>query len=129
MRPLAHTHAVCQDFNLLPDASKVSFQIAPKQDLRRFLPNLPPAAAESICVDLVENFLAYPPSSRLTAADALHHPCFTEASELLVPPGYPETSHDVRYAATWKGRTLSDLLVMELNSTRVREYNTKEPLD
>lgn len=129
MCPLAHAHDVCQDFNLLPDASKVTFQMAPKQDLRIFLPNLPPATAESICVDLVENFLAYPPSSRLTAADALHHPWFTEASELLIPPEYPEISHDVRYTATWEGRKLSDLLLVVLNSKHAREYNTKGSLD
>ena len=127
--PLAHTHGISQDFSLLPDATKVTFQTAAKQDLRAFLPNRPPTTAESTCVDLIENFLAYPPSSRLTAVDALHHPWFTEASELLVPPGYPETLHDIRHIATWEGRTLSELLLLKLNPPHTCSYNTKESLN
>ena len=101
--------------------------MAPKQDLRIFLPNLPHATTDSTCVDLLDQFLAYESSLRLSAADALHHPWFTEAASLLLPPGYPEAPPDVRCVSTWEGRTLSDLLLAKLNLAHARDYNTEEP--
>lgn len=102
--------------------------MAPKQDLQTLLPNLPPAVSGSTCIDLIEKFLAYQPPSRLTAADGLRHSWFTD-SMLLVPPGYPETAHDVQYTTMWEGRTLSQLLLAKLNPSLTHKYNTNESLD
>ncbi|KZT73248.1 kinase-like protein [Daedalea quercina L-15889] len=125
------------DFGLLPDASKVSFQVAPKQNLQLLLPNVPASSstvhtdrpAESNCVNLVEKFLSYQPSMRMSAADALRHPWFTEAAPLVVPPRYTAASDDVQIEETWESQTLADHLIAILHPPPAPEYNREERID
>ncbi|KAK0185157.1 kinase-like protein, partial [Armillaria mellea] len=71
--------------NKLPDASRVQFIVVPAVSLEPILPHLPH------CNDgtphelhLLQSLLRYPPSSRITATDALAHSCF--ADRILIPP-------------------------------------------
>ncbi|KAI0778853.1 kinase-like protein [Trametes elegans] len=101
-------------FRQLPDAQKVTFVQVPPTDLRKLLPNLPPGGTHTEhedCLDLVSRLLAYPPESRLRAADALSCSLFQRGLPLLLPCDYPiENSVAVTVAEEWEGRTLGDLL-------------------
>ncbi|KAH9929789.1 kinase-like protein [Fomitopsis serialis] len=125
------TESSWPDFGLLPDANKISFQVVPKQDLRTLLPNLPPTTTPAHsdkrdCVDLIDRLLTYQPSMRLSAANALRHPWFTEAAPLLVPLGYTVASEDAQRVETWEGKTLVDLLLSKLQPSRAPVYNRED---
>ncbi|KAJ6606796.1 kinase-like domain-containing protein [Mycena sp. CBHHK59/15] len=87
--PLLHcyqvvTLSVVQAFRDLPGASSVEFTVVSRVPLVSFLPNLPPNSTPVL--DLIENLLAYPPTERLQARNALGHAWF--AGEVLLPHGY-----------------------------------------
>lgn len=125
------TESSWPDFSLLPDANKISFRMVPRQALRTLLPNLPPTTTPALsdqrnCVDLIDRLLTYQPSMRLSAANALRHPWFTEAAPLLVPPGYTAASDDAQGVEIWEGKTLADLLLPKLHPSRAPEYNRED---
>ncbi|KDQ62972.1 hypothetical protein JAAARDRAFT_362090 [Jaapia argillacea MUCL 33604] len=111
-------------FSELPDATKVTFKIVPPVDLQPLFPNHPlpePSHAPSPvmhfpCVeysltpfDLIHRFLVYPPSQRLSARDALHHPWFSAGPPLLLLSSLivndePPSSH--RHVALWEDKDL-----------------------
>ncbi|KAJ7053877.1 CMGC/CDK protein kinase [Mycena amicta] len=68
-------------FRYLPGSSSVEFTVVPRVPLEGFLPNLPPNSPEML--DLIQGFLAYPPSERLTASAAQAHQWF--AGGVLLP--------------------------------------------
>ena len=65
-------------------------------------------------LNLLQRFLLYPPSSRIRAQDALHHPWFTnEDSVLLLPKGYNlenEQHHLKTVVDEWQGKSLEEWL-------------------
>ncbi|KAI0652787.1 kinase-like protein [Cubamyces menziesii] len=100
-------------FKGLPDAQKVTFVQVPPVDVRRLLPNLPPADTQpehDDCFDLISKLLVYPPDLRLRAADALLHPLFTRGLPLLLPPNYPREQIGGFTVAEWHGHTLGEIL-------------------
>jgi len=114
-----------QEFEELPGASSVVFNIVPSVPLLPLLPNLPPssihpapndpASNTSPVVDLISQFLVYPAASRLRAEDAMQHPWFISAgSTLLLPKGYAlaRKTEDLKNIAVyeWKGKTLGEWL-------------------
>jgi len=64
---------IWQGYSTLPAVQYVRFAEQPFNMLRRALPNVIPSA-----VDLVKRFLTYDPNQRITAAQALQHPFFSE---------------------------------------------------
>jgi cyclin-dependent kinase 8/11 len=113
------------EFEELPGASSVVFNVVPSVPLLPLLPNLPPSSIHpspnditsktSPVIDLISQLLVYPPASRLRAEDAIRHPWFVDAgSTLLLPRGYalaPETE-ELRNIAVheWKGQTIGEWL-------------------
>ncbi|KAI0334016.1 kinase-like protein [Cubamyces sp. BRFM 1775] len=100
-------------FKELPDGHKVTFVQVPPVDVRRLLPNLPPADTQpehNDCFDFIAKLLVYPPNSRLRAADALRHPLFTRGLPLLLPSSYPRDQVGDLTIADWRGRTLQEVL-------------------
>ena len=100
----SHSSDLCQGFDVLPDASKVSFQDTPPTNLAGHLPNLPPESNISFdgshfpadepvdsALDLVHRLLVYPPDRRLNAANAQTHPWFKSVPHLLLPEDFPES--------------------------------------
>ncbi|KAJ7146425.1 kinase-like domain-containing protein [Mycena epipterygia] len=73
-------------FRDLPGASSVEFTVVPAVPLVSFLPNLP--SDSTTLLDLIEDFLAYPPPQRLKACDAVNHAWFT--GPILLPRGYSD---------------------------------------
>ncbi|KAF7340909.1 Lanosterol 14-alpha-demethylase [Mycena sanguinolenta] len=91
-------------FRDLPGASSVDFMVVPKVPLASFLPNLPANSAPVL--DLMEDLLAYPPTQRLSARDALQHAWF--GGQILLPPSYPD--EDERIVSELDGQNLTDVL-------------------
>ncbi|KAJ7275541.1 kinase-like domain-containing protein [Mycena haematopus] len=58
-----------------PEVSLKPFPRCPKVDLQQVLPKASPAA-----IDLLERLLKFDPAERISAADALSHPYFTETA-------------------------------------------------
>ena len=111
-RPQLQLSCCHQSFNCLPDVSRIEFHEAAPQPLHLALPHLPSPADESPA-SLIDGFLAYPPSSRLAATQALLHPWFS--IDLLLPTchfTHGNTAHDKRknWLTEWRGRTLADWL-------------------
>ncbi|KAF8808202.1 kinase-like protein [Phlegmacium glaucopus] len=118
------------EFDELPGAKSVVFNIVPPVPLSPLLPNLPPSsvlpstttsindteARKKSVLNLLQQFLLYPSGSRIKAEVALHHPWFTsEDSLILLPKGYNlENEIRVRHMKTvvdeWQGKSLEDLL-------------------
>jgi len=114
-----------QEFEELPGASSVVFNVVPSVPLLPLLPNLPPSSIHpspnditsntSPVIDLLSQFLVYPAASRLRAEDAIRHPWFVGVgSTLLLPRGYtlaPETEELKNIAVCeWKGKTIGEWL-------------------
>ncbi|KAH9897685.1 kinase-like protein [Cubamyces lactineus] len=100
-------------FKELPDAQKVTFVQVPPVDVRRLLPNLPPADTQpehDDCFDLISKLLVYTPDLRLRAGDARQHPLFTCGLPLLLPPSYPRERVGNLAVAEWRGRTLREII-------------------
>ncbi|KAJ7842248.1 CMGC/CDK protein kinase [Mycena olivaceomarginata] len=93
-------------FRELPGASSVDFMVVPKAPLVSFLPNLPSDSATLL--DLIENFLAYPPTERLSAYDALNHPWFD--GPILLPRASSNEARDERIVSELENQRLGDLL-------------------
>jgi len=78
-------------FSQLPGVKRVNFSMQPYNNLRQRFPHLSEA-----CFDLLNRFLTYDPQKRITAAEALRHPYFSESpppkDEALMPT-WP-SSHD-----------------------------------
>jgi hypothetical protein len=78
------------------------------------LPHLPPLtelSADESPVSLIDGFLAYPPPSRLLAAQALRHAWFS--TDLLLPPSHPgpgNTGETKNWLTTWQDKALADWL-------------------
>jgi cyclin-dependent kinase 8/11 len=113
-----------QEFEGLPGASSVVFNVVPSVPLLPLLPNLPPSSIHpspndptsniSPVENLISQFLMYPAASRLRAKDAIRHPWFIGAgSTLLLPKGYAlasETELNNVAVYEWKGNTLGEWL-------------------
>ena len=119
-----------QEFNELPGAKSVVFNIVPAVPLSPLLPNLPPsyvlhsattstndnASSEkptNLVLNLLQQFLLYPPGLRIRAKDALHHPWFTsQDSIILLPKGYSLENeyHHVKTVDEWQGKSLEEWL-------------------
>ena len=114
-----------QEFEELPGASSVVFNIVPSVPLLPLLPNIPPSSVHPLpndptsttspVVDLISQFLVYPATSRLRAEDAIRHPWFIGAdSTLLLPKGYTLPSGTEEFdnivVYEWKGKTLGQWL-------------------
>lgn len=97
---------VSQTFRELPGASSVDFMVVPKAPLVSFLPNLPSDSATLL--DLIENFLAYPPTERLSAHDALNHAWFD--GPILLPRASSNEARDERIVSELENQRLGDLL-------------------
>ena len=110
-----------QEYEKLPGAQSIVFNVVPKVPLAPLLPNLPPlslVSQASPVLDILAKFLQYPPSSRLTAEDALQHPWFTTSAILCLPQDYKldrsEFDDIVRYE--YNGRMFGELLNSKLTS-------------
>ena len=110
------------------------FNIVPAVPLSPLLPNLPSSsslrsAATStndnavseqpinLVLSLLQQFLLYPPGSRIRAEDALRHPWFTsESSIMLLPKGYSLENeyHYVKTVNEWQGKSLEEWLHLSL---------------
>ncbi|KAF7436081.1 hypothetical protein PC9H_002907 [Pleurotus ostreatus] len=125
-------------FKHLPDAQRVTFIETPRVQLKRFLPNLPPPPQEEVVdveiedyddeyeesdsetdvdddggdtpLNLIESLLAYPPSGRLTASEALCHLWFTVSPPILFPLGYSAHTSGILTSRDWEGNHLSHFL-------------------
>ncbi|KAJ8501879.1 hypothetical protein ONZ45_g11972 [Pleurotus djamor] len=118
-------------FDDLPDAKRVDFMETPRVELRRFLPNLPTPTDGGFEIDsedsddddgldmddsasplgLIEALLVYPPTNRLTAAEALTHLWFTVSPPIMLPPTYAMSrSSPVLTCTEWEGNTLGYFL-------------------
>ena len=106
------------------------FKIVPAVPLSPLLPNLPPSSVlhsattstngissseepTNSVLNLLQQFLVYPPGSRIQAEDALRHPWFTsEDSIMLLPKGYSLENkyHDVKMEEEWQGKSLEEWL-------------------
>ncbi|KDQ18232.1 hypothetical protein BOTBODRAFT_128323 [Botryobasidium botryosum FD-172 SS1] len=100
------------DFRNLPDAQKLSFTDVPAMPLSPLLPNLPnpeftPAGASPL--DLIQRLLAYPPTSRLSAQEALSHPWFA-SGDLVLPTGHPGPTYGEKTIASlkWQAQPIGD---------------------
>ncbi|KAI0082328.1 kinase-like protein [Panus rudis PR-1116 ss-1] len=125
--PTAESWPTFQD---LPHATKVSFVMTAPTNLHELLPNLPPesfpVSADSAFpspefkpapLDLIHRFLVYPPSLRLTAAEALSHPWFHTDLPLVLPPGYLPTGN-VKFVHELEQDSLEILLADVLSAIR-----------
>jgi len=63
-------------FSSLPNAKKMSFAVQPYNNLRQ---KFPPETLTEAGFDLLNKFLTYDPAKRITAAEALNHPYFSES--------------------------------------------------
>ncbi|KAH7339015.1 kinase-like domain-containing protein [Rhizoctonia solani] len=115
------TETTWPEFNTLPAASALVFNPMPPRPMRPLLPNLMPgetstaSAAGLDCmqdrdnvVELIQGLVRYPPPSRTTASDLLHHPYFRQGSSLILPPGY--VGADSGQAPQAESNTLADLI-------------------
>jgi len=101
-------------FQDLPDAQKLRFTDVPAVPLSPLLPNLPsseipPPAASPL--NLIQQLLAYPPSSRLTAQAALSHPWFASGN-LVLPTGHPGPTYGTKTVEglKWQGQHMEERL-------------------
>ncbi|CAE7145420.1 unnamed protein product [Rhizoctonia solani] len=97
------TETTWPEFNALPAASALIFNPMLPKPLRPLLPNLMPYEGASLTnnldcmpdrdnvVDLMQSLVRYPPQSRTSASDLLHHPYFHQGSHIILPPGYIDT--------------------------------------
>ncbi|KAF9027134.1 kinase-like protein [Hymenopellis radicata] len=97
------------DFDQLPDASRVEFNVVPAVPLDASLPNL----NDDTELDLIYALLKYPPSSRLPATEALNHGCF--AGDILVPPELIQVEKKSYVHQTAEGSSLGRLVENLLN--------------
>ena len=105
------------------------FKIVPAVPFSPLLPNLPPSSLfhsamtstngntssdepTNLILNLLQQFLVYPPGSRIRAEDALCHPWFTsEDSIMLLPKGYGlEDKYPVKRVDEWQGKPLEEWL-------------------
>lgn len=114
------------EFNELPDANKVSFEVVPPVDLTALLPNIPtvsilttrpdiPGSFPTALLDLLEQLLTYPPLKRPRPAAIRPHPLFTDSLPILLPAEHPDLQ-DIRYTVVWNDRQLKDLLLDTLHA-------------
>jgi len=108
-----------QEYEKLPGAHSVVFNVVPNVPFTPLLPNLPPSSLvsqASSVLDILTKFLQYPASSRLTAADALHHPWFTSAV-LCLPQGYSleQSGFDDIVCYEYNGRMFGELLISKID--------------
>jgi len=104
----------------LPGAKSVVFNIVPSVDLPTLLPNLPPSSISQDCapLDLLAKLLTYPPTSRLSAENALKHPWLkTKEAVLLLPKGYALDDLEFMDIARteYRDKTLGELLHSKLS--------------
>ncbi|CAE6529065.1 unnamed protein product [Rhizoctonia solani] len=101
------TEKTWPDFNVLPAASALVFNPMPPRPLRPLLPNLipgetPASRSEDLdstrdsenVVSLIQGLVRYPPRSRTSASDLLHHSYFHQGSSLILPPTYFDADCD-----------------------------------
>ena len=105
--------------------------MVPSVRLSPLLPNLPPSSvlpsvttsindnassgvSKDSVLNLLQQFLVYPPNSRIQAQDALHHPwLISEDSVMLLPKGYKlenEFHHVKTVVDEWQGKSLEEWL-------------------
>ncbi|GJJ13221.1 hypothetical protein Clacol_007472 [Clathrus columnatus] len=96
-------------FSLLPDVNKIEFRQTHGRQLDSVLPNLPfSSSSRASLLILINGFLAYEQSTRLSPAEALKHPYFSE--DLLLPPERLDETHPHLGITTWNGKTLAGWL-------------------
>ncbi|KAG7451898.1 kinase-like protein [Guyanagaster necrorhizus] len=93
-------------FNQLPDASRVQFTVVPPVPLDSVLPHLPHDQTPYE-LNLLQSFLIYPPSARITAIDAIAHACFTDS--VLIPPEIQQAGTNCVHQ-TKDGKTIGGML-------------------
>jgi len=119
------------EFNELPGAKSVVFNKVPAVPLSPLLPNLPHSSvlhsfatstngnasseeSTNSVLNLLQQFLVYPPGLRIRAEDALRHPWFTSKdSIMLLPKGYSlgkNEYHHVKMVDEWQGKPLEEWL-------------------
>ncbi|KAJ3576092.1 hypothetical protein NP233_g662 [Leucocoprinus birnbaumii] len=85
------------EWESLPQSQTLMFNdVVGKGLVKDVLPHLTPeeetkgdsSRPEPTIVDLMSRFLRYPYRARLSFANALGHPWFTQADTILIPPGY-----------------------------------------
>jgi serine/threonine protein kinase len=110
-----------QEYEKLPSAQSIVFNVVPKVPLAPLLPNLPPSylvSQPSPVLDILTKFLKYPPSARLSASDALQHPWFTTSAVLCLPQDYKldQSGFGDVLCYEYNGRMFGELLVSKLTS-------------
>jgi len=107
-------------YSQLPNARKMTFASQPYNNLRqRFPPNLLTEAG----FDLLNKFLTYDPAKRITAAEALKHPYFSESPPPKDPalmPTWP-ASHEPR-----KKRPLDEMELREQQRERELQVQSEQ---
>jgi serine/threonine protein kinase len=111
-----------QEYENLPGAQSIVFNVVPKVLLAPLLPNLPPSSLVSQAspvLDILAKFLRYSPSSRLSAEDALKHPWFTTSTILCLPEDYKfdHSGFDDIIRYEYNGRMFGELLNSKLTSS------------
>ncbi|KAF9535623.1 kinase-like domain-containing protein, partial [Crepidotus variabilis] len=99
------------EFEDLPSAKSVTFNIVPSVPLSPILPNLPINSEEfsyTNALDLLSRFLRYPSACRISAADAILHPWFF--GEILLPSGYVSQIKGISVSFEWEGKSLEEVL-------------------
>ncbi|CAE6468295.1 unnamed protein product [Rhizoctonia solani] len=126
------TETTWPEFNALPAASALVFNPMPPRPIRPLLPNimpgeLPPSpAADLDCtqdrenvIELIQGLVRYPPSSRTSASDLLHHPYFCQGSPPILPPGYIDA--DSKQMPQAESNALADLISQLIATSRDEE--------
>ncbi|EUC56612.1 Serine/Threonine kinase catalytic domain protein [Rhizoctonia solani AG-3 Rhs1AP] len=115
------TEQTWPEFNALPAASALIFNPMSPRPLRPLLPNLTPsetptsAAEGPDCVQerenvigLIQGLVRYPPQSRASAFDLLHHSYFHQGSSVILPPGYADA--DRSQSSQAESNSLADFI-------------------
>ncbi|KAK0465974.1 kinase-like protein [Desarmillaria tabescens] len=100
-------------FKELPDASRVEFTIVPPVPLESDLPYLHPHDQTPHELGLLQSLLRYPPSTRITATDAIAHACF--ADSVLIPPEIQKAGTNCIHQAK-DGKTIGEILAEVLTN-------------
>lgn len=102
-----------QSFSSLPDVDKVQFREAEARPLATLLPNLPSSnKSKHPLLDLIDKFLVYEPSARLSPVAALADPYFRD--ELLLPSMCIDETQPYSGTTTWNNKTLAQWLEIAL---------------
>ncbi|CAG7853763.1 SubName: Full=Related to CDC28-Cyclin-dependent protein kinase {ECO:0000313/EMBL:CCA68031.1} [Serendipita indica DSM 11827] len=114
------------DFPGHQEGAGIQFIQAPRQDIAKLMPHLPPADPNPL--NLIEALLAYPPSKRLSASKARVHSWFMAGEPLLFPTDYSlEPAEGTQTTNKLQGFTLTQILHYLVDVEHSRFLDTTHP--